>query len=76
GVIINRAGLGDDKVNDFCLQKGLPVLAQIPFDLEVAQAYSRGERLVEVRPRLDHDLIRVWDHFQGLTAADLKETGT
>jgi MinD superfamily P-loop ATPase len=76
GVIINRAGLGDDKVTDFCLQKGLPVLARIPFDLEVARAYSRGERLVEVRPRLDHDLIRVWDHFQGQTAAGLKETGT
>jgi MinD superfamily P-loop ATPase len=42
GVLISRAGIGDDKVRDYCVKEGLPVLAQIPFDREMAVLYSRG----------------------------------
>jgi MinD superfamily P-loop ATPase len=32
GVVINRAGLGDDTVSSFCSGEGIPVLLEIPYD--------------------------------------------
>ena len=55
GIVINRAGIGDGQVNDFCRSRNLPILLEIPFDRRIAEAYSRGEPLVgafpEYRPR-------------------------
>lgn len=42
GVVINRAGLGDDQVQAFCAAKGLPLLAEIPFRRDIAEHYARG----------------------------------
>ena len=43
GVVVNRAGLGDRSVYDFCGEAGLPILAEIPFDRQLAEAYAQGE---------------------------------
>jgi MinD superfamily P-loop ATPase len=50
GVVINRAGLGDRSVQDYCRSQQLPILAEIPFDRRLAEAYSRGHVLAEVLP--------------------------
>jgi len=43
GVIINRAGLGDKAVYDYLILENIPLLAEIPFDKEIATLYSKGE---------------------------------
>ena len=50
GMVINRSDLGDDQVKTYAAQEDLPVLMEIPFDRRIAEAYSRGEMLVEVMP--------------------------
>ena len=50
GLIINRSDMGDDKVKAYAEKETLPVLMEIPFDRRIAEAYSRGEVLVEVMP--------------------------
>jgi len=50
GVIVNRVGVGDDRVHAFCRETGIPILLEIPDDRRIAEAYSRGEILVEARP--------------------------
>jgi MinD superfamily P-loop ATPase len=47
GVVVNRAGIGTDEVYDYCRQRGLPLLAEIPFTRTAAEAYSRGRILAE-----------------------------
>ena len=47
GVVVNRAGLGDGAVFDFCRARGLPVLAEIPFDRRVAEIYAQGGVVAE-----------------------------
>ncbi|HPM41979.1 MAG TPA: ATP-binding protein [bacterium] len=47
GVVINRAGVGDDRVHAFCGDEGIPVLLEIPDDRRVAEAYSRGVLMVD-----------------------------
>jgi MinD superfamily P-loop ATPase len=59
GLVINRSDLGDGKVREYAHQKGLPILMEIPFDRQIAEAYSRGAMLVDVIPE--------WkDRFLGL----------
>ncbi len=66
GVVINRAGTGDGGVHSFCRGEGIPVLLEIPDDRRIAEAYSRGEILVEAFP--EHRRA-----FQGLLARVIHE---
>ncbi len=54
GVVINRAGgggaEGDAAVETWCAHHGLPILAHLPFDRAVAQAYARGVPADAVSP--------------------------
>jgi MinD superfamily P-loop ATPase len=50
GLVINRSDLGDDQVRAYAEQENLPVLMEIPFDRRIAEAYSRGELIVETMP--------------------------
>ncbi len=50
GVVLNRAGVGDDKVEEYCSREGIPILLRIPLDIEIARHYSRGTPLVEGIP--------------------------
>jgi len=43
GVIINRAGLGDNQVYEYLVQEDIPLLMEIPFDRTIASYYSKGE---------------------------------
>jgi len=42
-VVVNRAGSGHDAVYQYCEDEGIDILAELPDDRRVAEAYSRGE---------------------------------
>ncbi len=42
GVAVNRVGIGDARVSDFCRAEGIPILAEIPDDRRVAEVIARG----------------------------------
>jgi MinD superfamily P-loop ATPase len=42
GVVVNRAGLGDRKVYDYCRTEGIRVMMEIPYQRKIAELYSRG----------------------------------
>ncbi len=42
GVIVNRADVGDKKVEKYCKREKIPILMRIPMDREIAVAYSNG----------------------------------
>lgn len=50
GVVINRVGIGDSRVHDFCKRELIPVLQEIPDDRRIAEAYSRGRLIVDELP--------------------------
>jgi len=51
GVVINRYDLGDRETLLYCQRKGIGILAEIPDDRSIAEAYSRGEMICEVLPK-------------------------
>ncbi|MBS7615015.1 ATP-binding protein [Candidatus Bathyarchaeota archaeon] len=46
GVVVNRAGIGDKKVYEFCKKEGVPIMLEIPFSRKIAKLYSRGVSFV------------------------------
>jgi len=50
GVVINRDGVGDRGVEEYCAAEGIPILMRIPLDRRIAETYSEGAPLVEARP--------------------------
>jgi len=50
GVVLNRAGVGDAGVQEYCRKQKIPILLTIPLDTEIARLYSRGIPLVEGLP--------------------------
>ncbi len=50
GVVVNRKGIGDAGVDEYCAAEGIPILMRIPLLRSVAEAYSEGVPLVEALP--------------------------
>ncbi len=48
GVIINRADLGTDEALSYLKQEKIPLLMSVPFDREIAVAYSKGEMITNL----------------------------
>ncbi len=70
GVVLNKAGDWDEKVEQYCLESNIPILMKIPLDREIAWLYSKGIPLVTGMPQ--------WrDRFLGLfeKVEDLVSTG-
>jgi len=63
GVVVNRAGIGDMKVYEYCKEEGIPVMLEIPFSKEIAELYSRGVSFVtemeEWKGKFRHILKRI-----------------
>ncbi len=60
GMVINRSDVGDDRARRFCEENGIKILVEIPFDREAAEAYSRGELLVERFPKYEKLFRKLW----------------
>jgi len=50
-VVINRADVGDRQTHLYCRENGIGILAEIPDDRKIAEAYSRGEMACEAIPK-------------------------
>jgi len=50
GVVINRDGIGDNAVEAYCVEAGLPILLRIPMERRFAEAIASGKTLVEAAP--------------------------
>ena len=63
GIVINRSDLGDDKVKEYADQEGIPILMEIPFSRQIAEAYSRGKLLVEELPGWREKFIHLYERI-------------
>ena len=68
GIIINRAGMGDDRVKTYAERENIPVLMEIPFDRRIAEAYSRGELMISALPEYREQFSGLWEQIQKMAA--------
>ena len=64
GLVINRSDIGDTQVKDYATRQSLPILMEIPFDRRIAEAYSRGEVLVEVMPEWKEGFLELYRRIE------------
>ena len=43
GLIINKAGLGDEEIYHYCRDESIEILGEIPFDKRIAELYAHGK---------------------------------
>ena len=60
GVVINRDGVGDDRVEMYCREEGIPVLMRIPLDRRIAEACSLGLPLPLALPEYQQPFIDLY----------------
>jgi MinD superfamily P-loop ATPase len=66
GVIINRDGIGDRGVDEYCASEQIPVLMRIPHDRRIAEAYSEGAPLIEAMPEYRKQFRNQYTHIASL----------
>ncbi len=61
GVVINRQGIGNDDVLEYCKEENIIVLANIPNDRRIAELYSRGELIYKQIPEVRKQFENIKD---------------
>lgn len=69
GVVLNRAGVGDTGVAEYCRKENIPILLTIPLDKEIARLYSRGITLVDGMPQWKGRFRRLFHSIEELVNA-------
>ncbi|MEW5994721.1 MAG: ATP-binding protein [Candidatus Zixiibacteriota bacterium] len=63
GVVINRSDIGDGGIEEYCHQEEIDILMTIPYSRQIAEAYSRGEMMLDVDATYEKSLC---DLFQNI----------
>jgi MinD superfamily P-loop ATPase len=66
GVVINRAGIGDSGVEDYCQKENIPLLMSLPIDHDIAVAYSEGKSIIETQPAYREKFLELFERIQEL----------
>jgi len=68
GVVINRDGVGDRGVEDYCGAEDIPILMRIPLNRRIAEAYSEGVPMVEASPEYRERFFELYRRIKELVA--------
>ncbi len=52
GVVLNRHGIGDDSVEEYCAAEGIALIARIPNSRRIAETYASGSLLYRKIPEV------------------------
>ncbi|NQU80131.1 MAG: P-loop NTPase [Bacteroidetes bacterium] len=63
GVVINRYGIGNNEVQNYCREENIPVLAKIPNDRQIAELYSSGKLIYQKVPEVEQQLENIENYI-------------
>lgn len=64
GVVINKDGLGDDRLDRYCKENKIDILARIPHDRRIAELYARGDMVVDELPAYRALFDELWEKIE------------
>lgn len=47
GVVLNRIGMGDERVEEYCKNENIPIITKIAHDENIAKTYAKGQMVFE-----------------------------
>jgi len=65
GIIINRDGIGDNRVDEYCHSANLPVLMRIPFDRKIGEGIAQGKTLLDIQPDYSERFQNLFEQIEG-----------
>ena len=71
GVVVNRYGIGNDDVINYCEEENIPLLAKIPNERRIAELYSEGKLIYREVPEVQHELDKIIAYIGTLTKEGL-----
>lgn len=71
-VVINRDGIGDERVVEYCQNEEIPILAKIKNDRKIAELYAQGALLFDKIPQLQQALEQIVSEIQNQTGAKIQ----
>jgi MinD superfamily P-loop ATPase len=73
-VIINRDGIGDNRVETYLKNKPYPILMKIPYQNEIARGLAAGKILIDFIPTYRQKFINLFQQIT--TILESKVEGT
>lgn len=67
GVVVNRYGIGNDEVFEYCEKENIPLLAKIPNDRRIAELYSKGSLIYQEVPEVKNELDKIIIYLKDMT---------
>jgi MinD superfamily P-loop ATPase len=61
GVVVNRAGLGDNAIYEYLRDENINLLMEIPFDKNLARIYSEGKIMVDEVPEINEKYVQLFE---------------
>jgi len=71
-VIINRYGIGNDDVLEYCNTEDIPVLAKIPNDRRIAELYSSGSLIYDQHSEVRKQLESIKDYILQINQSSIR----
>ncbi len=62
-VIINRYGIGNNDVLEYCKKEAIPIIAKIPNDRRIAELYSSGKLIYNQHPKVRKQLDSIKNYI-------------
>jgi MinD superfamily P-loop ATPase len=73
GVIVNRMGSGDNRIQEFCQKENISILLTIPDDRRIAENYSRGILMVDALPEYEDIFKNLLQKIRSMSAGGEKQ---
>jgi len=67
GVVINRDGVGDTGVEDFCQESDIPILMRIPLERKIGEGIAEGKNLIDIHPEYEQLFLKLFEDIRNET---------
>ncbi len=67
GIVLNRYGIGNDDVIEYCLQEEIDLIAKLPNDRKIAELYAQGKLIYPEFPEFKKQLHLIAEYIINLS---------
>jgi MinD superfamily P-loop ATPase len=71
GIVINCSDGKDDLIVTYAEKAGIPIIGRIPFKKAYAEAYSKGDILINVFPDLKEEFLKIFKNIKKLVGTKI-----
>ena len=68
GIVINKSGRDDEIIEKFASEKNIPILMRVPLLRNIAEAYSKGNLLVNAFPKYKDEFINLYEKISEINS--------